>query len=106
MKAGKMNGLESDYATHLELLRRAGEVSWFEFEAVTLKLAPRTTYTPDFAVVMANGETQYHDCKGGPIEPQAAVKLKLSAEKFTPYRFFVIRKRGGAWTANDVRNGL
>ena len=50
----RMNKLESAYAAELELYLRAAEVLWDEFEPIKLRLAAKTFYTPDFAVMASD----------------------------------------------------
>lgn len=54
-KPGVMNKTERAYADLLEYRKIQGEVEQWHFEAVTLKLADGTRYTPDFYVVLADG---------------------------------------------------
>jgi hypothetical protein len=99
LKAGRMNKTEAAYSQHLEGLKIAGAVLWFEFEALTLRLADRTRYTPDFAVLLATGAFELHEVKGH-WQDDARVKIKLAAERF-PFRFLAVRKlrakQGGGW---------
>ena len=94
-----MNGLESAYAEHLKTLQQAGLVDWFAFECIKLKLAEATHYTPDFMVLMMNGDLEVHEVKGF-WEDDARVKIKVAAALF-PFRFRAIRrlpkKDGGGW---------
>jgi hypothetical protein len=96
-----MNKTEAAYGQHLEALRQAGEVQWYGFEAVKLRLADNTFYTPDFAVVAADGVMEMHEVKGF-WEDDARVKIKVAADKF-PFRFVAMKaeakKRGGGWKA-------
>lgn len=91
-RPGEMNKLESEYAAHLRGLQHAGEVLWWGFEAVKLKLARLTTYTPDFLVMARDGTLECHEVKPGTSKGKAfmlddaAVKLKVAAERF-PFRF-------------------
>lgn len=48
LKTGQMNKTESAYCQHLELRKRAGEIVWYRFEGIKLRLADNTFYTPDF----------------------------------------------------------
>jgi hypothetical protein len=104
LKSGVMNKLESAYSDHLRLRQHAGEILWYKFEAIKLRLADNTFYTPDFFVMLADGEFQAHECKGWIME-DANVKLKVVAESF-PLRFFVIKAQlkrdGGGFTINEV----
>lgn len=79
---GVMNRLETLYSFHLEGLRQAGEIRWWEFERVTLRLAHRTTYTPDFFLKYADGRECFHETKGGFVREDGRLKLKIAAEMF------------------------
>lgn len=113
LEAGTMNSTETAYAEHLELRRRAGEIVAFDFEAIKLRLAKRTFYEPDFLVTMADGSIEIHEVKGGPIEDDSAVKIKVAAKQFPCFKFIIARRlRSGnrrvaaAWTLKDVNDGL
>ncbi len=100
MKAGAMNKTEAAYAQHLEGLKAAGEVAWYAFEGMTFKLADRTRYTPDFAVMRSDGLMELHEVKGF-WRDDARVKIKVAAEMF-PFRFIAVmakpKKAGGGWS--------
>lgn len=103
LKAGAMNKTETAYSGHLEGLRRAGQVAWFMFEAVKLRLADNTFYSPDFAVMRADGAIEMHEVKGH-WSDDARVKIKVAASLF-PFRFVAIRalskKQGGGWEVEE-----
>ena len=103
-KPGEMNKLEAAYAQHLEALRVAGEIEWWVYEAVTLKLAKDTRYTPDFVVMDKTFHIIVDETKGF-LQDDAWVKLKVAAEKF-PFRFRLVRqvakKNGGGWDIKEV----
>lgn len=88
---GTMTGLERRWGEMLELRLRAGEIEWYLFESVTLKLADDTRYTPDFAVMLADGTLEFHEVKGW-MEEAAFVRIKVAAEKF-PIRFLLVRAK-------------
>jgi hypothetical protein len=100
MKAGKMNRTEEAYGLHLRLRKAAGEVLWFAFESMKLRLADKTFYTPDFAVLLANGQLECHEVKGWWMD-DARVKIKVAAE-LHPFRFIAVKaiptKQGGGWS--------
>lgn len=104
LKAGQMNKLESMYSTHLHARQFAGEVAWFKFEGVKLRLADNTFLSPDFFVMLANGEMEVHECKGYMMD-DANVKLKIAAELY-PFRFYVVRavakKNGGGFAVTEI----
>jgi hypothetical protein len=99
LPTGTMNKTEARYAAHLETLKIAGQVLWYRFEAIKLRLADNTFYTCDFAVMEADGTLAMHEVKGY-MEEDANVKIKVAAASF-PFRFVVIRNlttvQGGGW---------
>lgn len=94
-----MNRTEAAYAADLELLRHSGDVAWWKFEGLKLRLADNTFFTPDFAVMLSNGEMQCHEIKGFWTD-DARVKIKVAAELY-PFRFLALKARakrdGGGW---------
>jgi hypothetical protein len=108
LNPGQMNKGERAYADMLELRKRAGEVAWYRYEGVKLRLADKTFYTPDFAVMLADGTIELHEVKGY-WEDAAAVKIKVAAEAY-PFRFLSVRakakKDGGGWEIRDIADGL
>lgn len=99
---GEMNRLERAYAQHLSLRQTAGEVVWFAYEGVKLRLAAKTFLTIDFFVMLASGELEAHEVKGRFLEDDAAVKLKVAAEMY-PFRFLLVRSGAqGAWEYTEV----
>tara|TARA_B100001105_G_scaffold179893_1_gene145349 strand:+ start:209 stop:550 length:342 start_codon:yes stop_codon:yes gene_type:complete len=103
LKTGQMNGTETEYAKYLELLKAAGEILWYRFEGIKLRLADNTFYTPDFAVMVASRELELHEVKGHWTE-DARVKIKVAADQY-PIRLIAIKKRakrdGGGWEIED-----
>lgn len=103
LKVGQMNKTEAEYAQHLEARKTAGEVAWYKFEGVKLRLADNTFYTPDFAVMLANGEMEIHETKGY-WQDDAKVKIKVAADLY-PFRFIALKKKpkkdGGGWSIED-----
>ena len=96
LKAGQMNQTEGAYADHLDLLRRAGEITWFCFEGVTLKLADGCRFTPDFAVQLPDETVEIHEVKGF-WRDDAKIKLKVAVEMYPIFRFVVVKRVRGAW---------
>ncbi len=94
-----MNNLERDFAILLEAKKRAGYIYGWKYEAVKLKLADLTFYTPDFLIVHNDGLLEIAEVKGF-WRDDARVKLKVAAAMF-PFRFTAHRrlphKEGGGW---------
>lgn len=95
LKIGEMNRTEQAYSDHLEIRKRAGELAWFRFEGLKFRLADNTFYTPDFSVMLANGEIELHEVKGY-WQDDARVKVKIAAEMY-PFRFIAVKKNKTGW---------
>jgi hypothetical protein len=99
MKAGVRNRTEAAYEAQLELRKRAGEVAWYQFEGITLKLAADCRYTPDFFVMLSTGELELHEVKGRWTD-DALVKVRVAAAMF-PFRVVVVTYERGAFVAKE-----
>ncbi len=103
LKAGKMNQTEAAYAEWLRALQHAGEILWHRFEGIKLRLADNTFYTPDFAVLAADGVMELHEVKGF-WQDDARAKIKIAADQY-PFRFIAVRVRpkkdGGGWAVEE-----
>lgn len=103
LKAGQMNKTEAAYAAHLEQLKTQGDVLWYKFESVKVRLADNTFYTPDFAVMTSDGLMQMHEVKGH-WQDDARVKIKVAADQY-PFRFIAVKplpkKDGGGWSVEE-----
>lgn len=103
LKVGQMNKTEAAYGETLEKRRIAGEVAWYKFEGLKLRLADNTFYTPDFAVMLAGGEMECHEVKGH-WQDDARAKIKIAADLY-PFRFLAVKaqakKNGGGWEVED-----
>ena len=93
--AGTMNKTEARYADCLELMKRAGEIIDWKFEPVKLKLAKRTSYTPDFLVVYPD-RFELHEVKGH-WEDDARVKIKVAQKQFPWFQFVAIQWKNKTW---------
>ncbi|MBK8123942.1 MAG: DUF1064 domain-containing protein [Dokdonella sp.] len=104
MKAGVRNSTEADYENLLETRRCIGEVLWYRFEGITLRIAKGVSYTPDFVVMLASGEIELHEVKGY-WRDDARAKTRVAAEQF-PFRIIAItrpsRKKGAGWVFEDI----
>lgn len=101
LKAGVMNKTEARYASLLQTQKAAGQVLWWRFEGVKLRLADNTFYTPDFAVMFAGGALEMHEVKGY-MHDDAAVKIKVAADQY-PFVFRLVRAvKGGAWDVTEI----
>lgn len=103
---GEMNKCEQRYEDEvLKPALHSGDVAWYKFEAIKLRLADRTFLTVDFAVLPRSGVMELHDVKGARMiyMEDAKVKMKVAAELF-PFVFKVAfaPKRGMPWDVEEV----
>lgn len=102
---GTMNKGEARYAQRLALEKLAGRIHDYKFEAVKFRLADKTFYTPDFMVVLPDGILEFHEYKGGFMEDDSRVKVKVCASLYPYFKFVVALEAGrGNWKM-EVLNG-
>lgn len=96
-----MNKTEQRYATRLDLLQKAGEIVSYGFEALKLRLADRTFYSPDFLVVTTE-QIELHEVKGF-WEEDARVKIKVAAEMFPCFAFCAVQwdRKADGWIVEE-----
>jgi len=103
LKTGQMNRTEQAYAAHLSQLQAVGGILWHKFEGIKLRLADNTFYTPDFAVMMPDGQIELHEVKGF-WQDDARVKIKVAADMY-PFKFVALKVRpkkdGGGWSVEE-----
>ena len=103
LPAGTMNKTEAAYAKHLEQRKQAGEIAWYKFEGLKFRLADNTFYTPDFIVMLADGQIHAVEVKGH-WQDDARVKIKVAASLY-PFRFVAVKalagKHGGGWQEEE-----
>lgn len=93
---GVMNKTEERYFKNYILPEmEKGEIIDARYEEFTLKLAPSTTYTPDFWVQFKDGSAMFIEVKGGFTRDDARVKFKVAAEKFRAFRFKMVQLKNG-----------
>ena len=95
LPTGQMNKTEAAYAAHLEILKRTGDIRAYWFEALKLRLADKTFFTPDFLVLGRDNQVECHEVKGF-WQDDARVKIKVAAAQY-PFRFRAVKKRGSFW---------
>lgn len=98
-----MNKTEAEYAAMLAQQQRMGDVQWWAFEVIKVRLADATFYTPDFLVMNAAGEMELHEVKGAFVTDDARVKFKVCAEHFPARLVWAQKMKGGAWKVEVVQ---
>jgi hypothetical protein len=103
LKTGQRNKTEAAYEQNLLLLQQSGEIQWYRFEGLKLRLADNTFYTPDFAVMNKDCVLELHEVKGFWTD-DARVKIKVAADSY-PFRFIAVKlkpkKQGGGWEREE-----
>lgn len=100
---GEMNKTEARYAQQLDALKAAGEVLWWGFEVVKLRLAKRAWLTVDFLVQMADGSFELHEVKGRKgnryfATEDGKLKAKFAAVTYPFWPFRIVwPAKGGGW---------
>lgn len=99
MKAGKMNKTEKHYQDLLEVKKHNGEVLWYLFEPMNLRLADNCYYKIDFLVLKSDMTLEAVDVKGFWTD-DALVKIKAAAERF-PFKFIGAMLKKGDWEIRE-----
>ena len=109
---GTMNETEQAYSEVLNERQRTGAILEWTYEPLTFKLADNTRYTPDFVVQYPDGAMEVHEVKackrtGGFLaEDDAMVKIKVAAEMYPWFRWFLCGKlpkcAGGDWKFREI----
>lgn len=94
-----MNRTEAAYATMLEYAKRDGIIKDYLFEAVKLRLADNTFYTPDFFVVTPE-RFECHEVKGF-WRDDARVKIKVAAHQYPWIRFIAAQLVKREWKLEE-----
>ena len=99
LKTGQMNKTEEAYSRFLDTLMACDDVLWWKFEGFKLRLADKTFYSPDFAVLRSDGALECHEVKGH-WQDDARVKIKVAADLY-PMQFIAVQPipkgKGGGW---------
>ncbi len=102
LPTGTMNKTEESYSRLLETLVACGDLLWFKFEGVKLRLAASTFYSPDFIVMRNTGALECHEVKGFWAD-DARVKIKVAASIY-PFKFIAaqpVAKAKGSWKIEE-----
>jgi hypothetical protein len=104
MKTGERNRSEIAYEQQvLEPALQSGEIQWYSFDGIKLRLAGNTFLTVDYAVLTKYGYLEMHDVKGHKriYMEDAKVKMKVAAEMY-PFTFKVAFGPSGGWQIEEV----
>ena len=98
---GRMNKTEAEYAGKLQARKLAGELLYWAFEPIKVRIADNTFYSPDFLVLTASSELELHEVKGAFVQDDARVKFKAVAEHF-PARLVWAQKLRTGWVIESA----
>ena len=96
-----MNKLEASFADVLDSRKANGEIALWKYESIKFILADRTTYTPDFFVMLPDGRIEFYETKGF-MRDDANVKLKVAASMFCMFRFYLVKYDKKQWKITKV----
>lgn len=109
-----MNGVETQFAQHLDLQMKIGAIKNWWFEAVKLRIGrvgKRCWWSPDFLVQKPDGSMILYDTKSQwkssgnrpHAEDDAIVKARAVAEKYPFPVYFVWKDRKtGEWNSRNM----
>lgn len=97
-----LNKTEESYSQHLRLLHLAGDILWWGFEAMKVRIGKNCYFSPDFLVMYADSRLELHDTKGRKgktyyAEDDSIVKARATSANFPLPMFFVFRRSDGEW---------
>ena len=107
LKTGELNKTEQAYESMLKTMQIAGEILWYKFEGIKLRLADNTFLTVDFSVLTKDSVLEMIEIKGSKFifEEDAKAKIKIAAEMY-PFVFKVaypkLKRDGGGWTVEEI----
>jgi hypothetical protein len=103
LKKGEMNKTEAEWEAELRLQQLAGEIIWYKWNCLKLRLADNTFYVTDFLVLQLDGLLRVDEVKGFWTD-DARVKIKVAADMY-PFIFTAVSKRakkdGGGWKIEE-----
>ena len=99
------SNLERAYAQRLDLLKRAGEIIDWRYEAMRFRVGGKVNlrdafYTPDFLVITGE-RVELHETKGRWMEA-ARVRIAAAASLFPWFAFKAVYRKKKEWTIEDV----
>jgi len=89
LPGGEMNKTEAAYNRLLETRLGLGDIRWFKFEPINIRLGAKCFYSVDFMVLNFDGIIEAHEVKGFWTD-DALVKFKVAAATL-PFKFKAVR---------------
>lgn len=94
------SSVEAEYSLILKAKLSRGEISAFDYEAITIVIGdPPIRFTPDFFVVLPDGKIQLIEVKGPFMREDSIVKFKSARKQYPCFEFQLWqRAKGGEWS--------
>ena len=93
LPGSEMNKTEAAYNRLLETRLGTGEIRWFKFEPINIRLGAKCFYSVDFMVMLYDGTLEAHEVKGF-WQDDALAKFKAAAATM-PFKFKAVRMTKG-----------
>lgn len=103
----KMNGTERAYDAYLRTQYAAGEILWWHFEPIMIRLGPDCHFKPDFLILYADHHLELHDTKGTQrrkvgdkayySRDTGSIKARVVAMHFPIPIYFLFSTGDGGW---------
>lgn len=99
-----MNETERKYSRRLKAMLHAGEIAWYGYECIKMRLSEGSFYRTDFMVVTKEGYIELHDTKAyfkskkkPGITEASMVRMKGVAEKYPMFKVLATWEKDGTW---------
>lgn len=100
------NKTEEAFSRILDTRLHVGEIRDWWFEALTFKLGRDCRYTPDFAVIHADGSLHLYEVKGKFCRDDARAKFRAAATMFPYFGWWWAQRKFGAWDIQQEPQAL
>lgn len=108
-RRGEKNKTEQAFESEmLEPRKLAGELVWYGYEPLTFRIAKKTSYTPDYMALRADGTMEAWEVKGTWKDQHyqhSRVKVKVAAAMFPMFPFRVAMRGGKGeprWKVEEI----
>lgn len=103
-KKAKPEGMNQTERRYHELLKDRYPNGDIRVQSITLLLAPRCRFTPDFAVFFPAEKAIMVDVKGGHTWEDSIIKNKWAAVAYPMFRFIMAKWDGKQWKEKEIPN--
>lgn len=97
--------LEARYAQYLDVLVFCKEIKGYKYHPFTVKLAPKRTYTPDFAIQSNDGQVTIVELKGSIRMKNARdsiTRLHVAAANLPMFQWKLVERVKGQWKETTI----